>query len=154
MGALDPFQGVLDTGEIGLGGVGEQVVLPRDRRVQTRFERFSIDPQIREADRNIGHFGTPGVGIFADAVDRVVVVEGQQVAVARGKGIGLPDQFEGAAGVLGENDRVFGRVSMEELQDAAAGAFNQLCGRHGGGVGRVRVAKNMVSQDLLVKPQL
>ena len=53
-----------------------------------------------------------------------MVVEGQQIVTARFKGIGLTDELERTAGILGEDDNVFGGIGIEELQDGFSGVFN------------------------------
>jgi hypothetical protein len=113
-----------------------------------------VHTHIWQGDRNVGHLGAAGAGEFADPVDRVVIVEGQQVVAALPEGIGFADQFERAAGVLGEDDNVLFRRGVEELQNVLAGAFDQTGLGLRGWVGRVRVAEDVLVEQLVVPVDL
>jgi hypothetical protein len=77
----DPIEGMLHRREIGLRGVGEQVVPTRAGRLPSLLQLRFGHTHVWQRDRDVGHLCAPGVREFADAVDRIVVIESQQVAV-------------------------------------------------------------------------
>ena len=140
MGPFDPFERVLHGGEIGLGRISKQVGAAGRALVQITRQHGLIHTHIRECHRYIGHVRPLDMGELADAVDRIVVIKGQQVVATLAERIGLADQLKGAAGVLGKDDDVLFRGGVEILQDILSGALDQVRGKMGGGVGRMRIA--------------
>ena len=63
-------------------------------------------PQIRRLKRDVGDFRPFGLGKLANAVHRVVVIEGQEVLPIFGKGIGFPYEFEGPGGIGGKDSHI------------------------------------------------
>ena len=114
---LDPLQWMLNSGEVRLGWKGEEVVATllgeAPGGVQQRFR----DPHLRRSDRNIGGPRPVGPVEFADAVDRVVIVEGQEELVPGLEGIGLSYQLQSVARIGGEDDAVLTGRSVEELEN-------------------------------------
>lgn len=154
LGAGDPGQVVLDAGEVGLGGVGEQVgALPIDL-LQSHCELFFVQAQVRQYDGDISDLSAFGKRILADTVDRVVVVEGEQVAAACPERVALANQLERCAGIVGEDAGVFLRVGIEELEDLNTGFLHQAGGLRGGGVVGVRVAKDGFFEKAVVRLEL
>ena len=92
---LDPVERVLDAGEVRLGRVGEEVVVLAADLGQVARQQLLVDAQLGRLARDVGRLGAAGAGELADAVDRVVVVEGEQEAVAR-RGTGRPRRRAGA----------------------------------------------------------
>ena len=135
---------MLDAGEVGLGRVGKEVVGLRVDLIQQGSDFLVIDAHLRRDHRRVGDDGAMGAGKLADAIDRIMVVKGEQIAAAGGERVGFADQFEGAAGVLGEDADIFSWIGVEKFQYPAAGCVHPM--RHGlrGGVGGMRVAENVV----------
>ena len=67
---------------------------------------FVWDAQVGGGEGDVADRGAAGSGELPDPVDRVVVVEGQQVPAARPERIGLADQPQRAGGVRGEDDLI------------------------------------------------
>src|SRR5262249_60545703 len=82
-----------------------------------------------------------GARKLANTVHRVMVVDTEQVMPVGREGIGLPDQAQGAAGVGGEDHRVFVRRRVEERENEGARLLVQLGHGLRSGIGRVRVAE-------------
>lgn len=150
VGALDPGEGVLDGGEVGLGGVGKEVVAAAFGLGEIFIDAGLVSAHAGRQDGQVGDGGAAGKGEFADAVDGVVIVEGEEVTAALAEGVGFAHQFEGAAGIGGEDDDVLGGVGMEEAQDGFAGAIDAPGGGCRGGVGGMRVAENAGAQHLVL----
>ena len=145
---------MLHAGEVRLRRVGEEVVSARARQRQLAVERRLVDPQLRRLHRHVGRFGAAGAIELPDAVHRVVIVEGEQKAVAGLERIRLADQLEGLAGVGGEDRDVLLRVGAEELQHPPAATLD-IAGRRGRGrVGGVRIAEHRRQQQIHVAPHL
>jgi hypothetical protein len=104
VGLLDPLEWVLDAREVRLGRVGKQVVVIADRVGQVARQQLLVDPQVGQDARDIGRLGVAGAGELADAVDRVVVVEGEQEAIPWAEGVGLADEPQ-RPGRVGCEDR-------------------------------------------------
>jgi hypothetical protein len=117
---LDPLERVLDAGEVRLRGIGEQVVVIARRLSQVPGEQALVDAEIGRDAGHVGGHGTAGARELADAVDRVMVVEGRQEAVAGPEPIRLADQAQ-RAGRVGREDRdVLVRRGVEERQHLRA----------------------------------
>jgi hypothetical protein len=115
---------MLHAAEVGLCGISQQVVRRRVRLGQVRGEKRRIDAQVAAAHRDVVHGRAPAAGILADAVDGVVVVEGEGVASARLEWIGFAHQFQCAAGIRREDGGVLRRVGVEERQHRGARLFH------------------------------
>ena len=76
-------------------------MLSRTALCQPAEQLHLVHPQIRRLKWDIGDFRSFGLGKLANAVHRVVVIEGQEVLSLFGKGIGFPHQFEGPGGIRG-----------------------------------------------------
>ena len=109
MGLLDPGERVLDAGEVRLRRIGEQVVVLAGDLGQVARQQFLADSQLGCLARDVDRFSAAGAGEFADPVDRVVVVEAEQEAVAGAERVGLADQAQGAGRVRGEDRNVLVR---------------------------------------------
>ncbi len=66
-----------------------------------------VDAQIGEIKGYIGDRSTFRASKFANAVHRVMVIEGEQVLPTWSKGIGLGNELEGAAGIRCEDHGIF-----------------------------------------------
>ena len=151
---LDPFERVLDAGEVRLRRVGEQVVVIARRVGQVARQQVLVDAQVGRDARHVRGLGAAGASELADPVDRVVVVEGQQEPVAGMERIRLADQPQRAGRVRGEDRHVLIRRRIEELQHRRAGALGELGARRRGRVDRVRVAEHAALQQPHVLAQL
>jgi hypothetical protein len=69
---------MLHTGEVRLGWVGKQVVVLAPHVGQVAGQQPLVDAQLRWKARHVGGLSASRPRKLADAVDRVVVVEGQQ----------------------------------------------------------------------------
>ena len=92
MREVDPLERVLDAGEVGLRRIREQAVTLG----LVEMVREAIHAEIGGVERHVRGRRSLGAGELADAVDRVVVVEGGEEPVER---IGLADEPQGARGV-------------------------------------------------------
>jgi hypothetical protein len=129
----DPFERVLDAGEVRLRGVREQVVVIANRVGQMTREQPFVDPQLGGDARNVGGLSAVGTRELTDAIDRVVVVEREQetVAVMEGVPLAVPlaDQPQ-RLGCVGREDRhVLLGGRSEELEHVCAGALDQFRAR-------------------------
>ena len=125
----DPFERVLDAGEVRLRGVREQVVVIADRVGQIAREQPFVDPQLGGDARNVGGLSAVGTRELTDAIDRVVVVEREQETVAVMEGVPLADLPQ-RPGCVGREDRhVLLGGRSEELEHVCAGALDQFRAR-------------------------
>jgi len=85
--ALDPLERMLDRREIGLRRVGEQVRHLWIKAAQVCIQDSLINAHVRKEQRNIGHLPLARMRELAYPVDRVVIVECQQVSATRPKRI-------------------------------------------------------------------
>jgi hypothetical protein len=151
---LDPLQWVLNAGEVRLRRVGEQVVVIADGVAQVAREQALVDAQIGGHTGYVRGLGPAGARELADPVDRVVVVEGEQKAIAGVERVGLADKAQ-RAGRIGREDRdVVIRRGPEEVEHVGASALDQLRARRRGGIDRVRVAEHIATEQLDMCSQL
>jgi hypothetical protein len=83
-----------------------------------------------------------------------VVVERQQVVVARPERVGFPDESQRPGRVRGEDHLIFFWRGVEELQDVSPGGLDALGHLSRGQVLRVRIAEHDVGQQRLVLAEL
>ena len=95
---------LLDAREVRLRRVGEEVVVIAGRVGQVARQQSLVEAQVGCHAGHVGGLRAPCTRELADAVDRVVVVEGQKEAVARVERIGLAHQSQ-RAGSVGRKDR-------------------------------------------------
>ena len=150
-GPVDPFGGMLHTREVGLRGIGEQVVATGPRRLEKRIQGGVRDPH-PAVEWDVGGRRAPHSIVFADPVDRVVVVEGEQQLIATLERIGLTHQFQGLAGVRREDDVVLLLRCAKVLEDPAAGLAHHVGRGHRRRVHRVGIAEHPISQPAHVRP--
>ena len=154
MRALDPLQRMLDAGEVGLRGIREQVVVVPARGGEVAREDALVDPQVGGDARHVGDLRAAGTNELADAVDRVVVVDRQQEAVAGVERVGLADQAQ-RAGRVGREDRdVLVRRRAEEGEHGRPGLLGERRARRRGRVDRVRVPEHAALEQPEVLTQL
>ena len=84
MRPLDQIEWVLHTGKIGLGRKGEEIGAVGIRLIEQCLEPLLIDAQIGNGDGRVFDAGASNARELPDAVDRVVIVEGQQAPAADG----------------------------------------------------------------------
>ncbi len=84
-GSGNQLKRVLHAAEIGLRRKGKQVVRAGAGQVQVVVNLTQIQAQFRGDDGQIGELGAFLAGILPNPVDRIVVVESQQVVVAGAK---------------------------------------------------------------------
>jgi hypothetical protein len=77
MRLLDPLERVLDAGKVRLRGVGEEVVVLAVDLAQVARQQLLVDAQVGRLAGDVRRFGAAGARELADAVDGVVVVEGE-----------------------------------------------------------------------------
>ncbi len=118
-----------------MGRVSKEIISAGPGLIQRLGQHGFVHAHIRQHHWNVGHFGAFAMRKLADAIDRVVVVKSQQVVVAGSKRIGLPDDFQRAAGVGRKNDIILCRVGVEILEHIGPGRFDVVGGNDGGGVG-------------------
>ncbi len=87
--------------------------------IEEREEKGFIHAQLGRRDRQVGERGASGTSELADAVDRVVVIEEEQVLPAGLEGIGLAKQLERVGGIGGEDDGVFAGIGMKKSSTKA-----------------------------------
>jgi hypothetical protein len=146
VGPFDPLEWVLDAGEVGLGWVGEQVVLVADNLGEVAREQLSVDAELGRLARDVAGLGAAGAREFADPVDRVVVVEGKEEAVAGTERVGLANEVQRAGRVRSEDRHVLVRRGAEELEYVGTCPLDQLGHRCRGRVERVRVAEDFLPE--------
>jgi hypothetical protein len=64
---------------------------------------------------------------LANAVHRVMIIEGEQIPPTLGEGVGLSDKLERATGVGSEDHDIFFGRCMEVAEYEQAGAVHQCC---------------------------
>jgi hypothetical protein len=74
---VDPVERVLHASEVRLRGIGEQLLAER-ARVEHAIQAGDVQAEVRVAERCIVDRGTGAACEFAHAVDRVVVIRGQE----------------------------------------------------------------------------
>ena len=79
---------------------------------------------------------------LTDAIDRVVIVEGEEELVPRLEWIRFADKLECLARIAGEDDAVDLWRGVEEPEHSASARLDQLRGSGGGRISRMRVAKD------------
>ncbi len=77
---VDDVERVLHPGKIRLRRKGEQVVAIRIGRLEQPTERLTVDPQVGHRDRRVLDAHALRLREFADAVHRVVIVDGEETA--------------------------------------------------------------------------
>jgi len=150
----DQFERVLRAREVGLRGKREEIRCAPVDPLQLRVQPVHVDAQLRRDDGDVGEGGALVPRELPDAVHRVVVVEGEQVAAALRERVGLAHQLERVAGIGCEDRRVLARRRVEVLQHVLAGLFDQVSHRLRGRVVRVRVAEDVARQQRQVAAQL
>ena len=126
--------------EVRLRGEGEEA--PGRRR---HFAALQIDVVGRRACR---------ARVLADAVHRVVVVDGKDAGVLRAEGITLRHELDRRGRVRREDDVVRGAVGVEELQNDVAHALDRLRARARRRRLRVRIAEDAAGQQGLLRADL
>ncbi len=89
-------------------------------------------------ERRVRHRGATRDGKLANAVDRVVIVDGQQQPVTRGERIRLTYVLEGTGRVEGE-DRDVVVTGVEPVEHRAPRSLDKSRRIGGSGAGRVRI---------------
>ena len=107
LGVLDPFQRVLNAGEVRLRRVGEQVVVVAGGVSQVARQQVLIHAQLGGDARDVGRLGAARACELADSVDRVVVVEREQEPIAVVEGVRLAYEPQRTGRVRGEDRDVF-----------------------------------------------
>ena len=144
-GRLHPFERVLDPGEIRLRRKREQPGLIRVRLRQQRVQRRLVEAQLGAGQGRIVHRGATALRELPDAVDRVVVVRGQQKPPTGRERVGLTHQLERPRGVEREDGGV-GTGAAKVRQHGGTRLFHPAGGLHRTRVGRVRVAQHLFGQ--------
>src|SRR5215469_5011480 len=85
----NPLESMLDSGHIGLGRKGKQVVLSGLGLRESLREASFVHTHIGWLHRNIANGGPFCPCKLAYAVDGIVIIKGQQILSTRGKGIRL-----------------------------------------------------------------
>jgi hypothetical protein len=124
MRALDPVQRVLDAREVGLRRVREKVRTRWIRLIEQPGETIFVEPQIGQGERCVVDGGCAGLRELADAVDRVVIVEGEEQLSTLDEGVALTNVFQGAARVEREDGGVVA-VGVEVVQDSLSCTLDQ-----------------------------
>src|SRR5579875_1097080 len=106
-----------------------------------------LNSQIRQKHRGVLHFCAPGAGKLADAVDRVVIVEGQQKGTAWPKRIRLPNEFERAAGVGSEDYRIVIGWRTEVVKHCGTRLLYKVGRGKRGWIDGMRIAKHCAQQQ-------
>jgi hypothetical protein len=75
--------------------VGEQARRAGGQAIELAHDGLAVDPQRRRGQRQVGRFAARGPRELADAVDRVVVVGGEEQAAAVTERVG-PDRRSAA----------------------------------------------------------
>jgi len=145
--AGDPAEIVLDSGEVRLGGIGEQARRAMCVCLKPFVHRRGVHAQIGRDDRNVPGVRPARSCEFADSVDRVVIVKRQKKRAGRSKGVGLADQLQGVARVPSEDDTVLVWGRVEEREDMTASPFHELRREPRCGVVGVRVAEDVGEQQ-------
>src|SRR6266700_1869981 len=99
MGFLDPIQWMLHARDVRLGGVGKQVRVFRTSLIERTEEKLLVHPQIGWLDGHIREARSFAMSKLTDAVDGVVVIEGEEVLPTRNKGIRLPYELKRTCGI-------------------------------------------------------
>jgi hypothetical protein len=95
LGLRHPLQRVTDSAEVGLGGVSKQF-----RAVCRLPKKVSqCEPEIGSDDRGVLDVRAAVSGELTDAVDRVVIVRGEQIPTARRERVGFRDLLQSAGGI-------------------------------------------------------
>jgi hypothetical protein len=136
---------MLDPGKIGLRRKCEQVGLPCIRLRQQRLQRRLVDAQLGAGQRRVVHPGPAALCEFPHAVDRVVVVGGQQKPATRRQRVGLADQLERARGVEREDRRVV-TSAAKIVENRGTRLLDPARGLRRARVDRMRVAEHLLGQ--------
>src|SRR5258708_6930088 len=147
MGLFNPLQWVLYTAEVGLGRVGKQVKVLRTSLIESMNQLSLVHTEVRSYNRHICEGCPFRFGKLADAVDRVVVIEGEQVLPTRSKGIRLPYKLKRTTGIGSEDDRIFIRGRIEVGEHIVANMLNKFSGGLGGRVRGVGVAEHTTAEQ-------
>ena len=158
LGQVHPGQRVLDAAEVALRRVAEQAPPAAAAGTFGAPERRGDlglgDPQIRRRHGGISDRGATRAGELPDAVHRVVVIGGEHQVRPGPERVRLADQAACARRVLGEDDRVLLRGSVEVTEHGLPGLLDQQRGRGRGRALGVRVAEAPAAHSLHVGAQL
>jgi hypothetical protein len=94
MGLLDPIQWMLHARDVRLSRVGEQVRVFRTSLIKRTEEKPLVHPQIGWHDGHIREARSFAMSKLTDAVDGVVVIEGEEILPTGSKGIRLPYELK------------------------------------------------------------
>jgi hypothetical protein len=100
------------------------VVLAADLGQIARQQRL-VHTQVGRLARDVRRLGASGARELADAVDGVVVVEGEQEAISRTERIGLADESQRARRIRREDGDVFVGGGPKELEHRVAGPLDE-----------------------------
>src|SRR5579884_85581 len=94
MSLVDPVQRVLHAREVGLRGIGEELVGAYSGALESTTKRRLIDAEIRVCDGHVDEAGPLLPGIFPDSVDGIVIVIGEQKPASGSKRVRLPHKLQ------------------------------------------------------------
>ena len=134
--------------------VGEQARRTGGQAIELAHDGLAVDPQRRRGQRQVGRFAARGPRELADAVDRVVVVGGEEQAAAVTERVGLADQAQRRAGVGREHDVVLVGRGVQEPEDRVARRLREAGRGVAGRAGRVRIAEHAGAEQVLVFAEL
>ncbi len=117
LGLGDPFQWMLDAGEVGLGRIGEKLPPGLAAPAKELAQGVLRHPHVRGLHGYVAGDGLSDPVEGPDPDNGVVVVEGEQETIPGLEGVGLAHQLQGTAGVGSEDQYVLLRIRVEELQD-------------------------------------
>ena len=138
---------MLHAGEIRLRRIREEMVSGRRNAIELAHQVVLVQPHFGQDDRNVGRRRATRAGELANAVHRIVVVEGKQEPSAGREGIRLADQFQCLTGIGGKDHGPLAGIGVEELQHPLPGTGDIGRGARRTGVHRVRVAEQMVAEE-------
>ena len=161
LGQAHPAERVLHAAEVALRRVGEQpapsaAAAPRPQAATAERGGHVLagHPQVGRGQPDVADRGAPGAGEFPQAVHGIVVIRGEHEAGQSPEWVRLADQAARAGGVRREDDRVFAGRSVEIGEHRRPGLLDEMGGRAGRRVLRVRVAETPAEHALRVRAQL
>jgi hypothetical protein len=141
---------MLDTREVRLSRICKQPVAAAASARKVRAELGLVDTHVRQHDGDVGRRAAFHARELANPVHRVVVVERQEVLAGCIKRIGLADELQRLCRVRGEDDDELLGVGVEEIEHREPRLLGERCRQRRCGIRRVRVAEQVVAQQLHV----
>jgi hypothetical protein len=131
-----------------------EIRLRRERDQTLTACEFNLPQSQVFIERQIAHRRAVATSVFTNAVDRVVIVDGEDARGVRRKRITLSDQFDRCGRIRGEDHIVRAFIDIEKTQQCFARRVNDLSAGARWPMLRMRIAEHPFAQQLVMRADL